>query len=196
MAICRAVDRMETLKPRYYWRKVVGVGDNYVDLSKTDADAGSDIPVAGDALIQLGYDPVVGGSEEPGRQNAVIISSVAIDSPSIKLLQGIGSYTLQGKEVISQGFDKSTARAFLKVLGDFAVGVPEQNTYLVYDSVNKVLRIKGKFITEHYDDLDKALEEREYLKEAFRNDTTIDGVSSPRVSCSSATALPKGSMPS
>ena len=175
MAICRAVDRMETLKPRYYWRKVVGVGDNYVDLSKTDADAGSDIPVAGDALIQLGYDPVVGGSEEPGRQNAVIISSVAIDSPGIKLLQGIGSYTLQGKEVISQGFDKSTARAFLKVLGDFAVGVPEQNTYLVYDSVNKVLRIKGKFITEHYDDLDKALEEREYLKEAFRNDTTIDG---------------------
>lgn len=41
--------------------------------------------------------------------------------------------------------------------------------------MNKVLRIKGKFITEHYDDLDKALEEREYLKEAFRNDTAIDG---------------------
>ena len=175
MAICRAVDRTEALKPRYYWRKVVGVGDNYVDLSKTDADTGSDIPVAGDALIQLGYDPVVGGSEEPGRQNAIIISSVAIDSPSIKLLQGIGSYTLQGKEVVSQGFDKSTARAFLKVLGDFAVGVPDQSTYLLYDSTTKTLRIKGKFITEHYDDLDKALEEREYLKEAFRNDTAIDG---------------------
>lgn len=175
MAICRAVDRTEALKPRYYWRKVVGVGDNYVDLSKTDADAGSDIPVAGDALIQLGYDPAVGGSEEPGRQNAVIISSVAVDAPGIKLLQGIDSYTLQGKDIIGQGFDRSTARAFLKVLGDFAVGVPEQNTYLVYDSVNKVLRIKGKFITEHYDDLDKALEEREYLKEAFRNDTAIDG---------------------
>ena len=175
MAICRAVDRTEALKPRYYWRKVVGVGDNYVDLSKTDADTGSDIPVAGDALIQLGYDPVVGGTEEPGRQNAVIISSVAVDAPSIKLLQGIDSYTLQGKDIIGQGVDKTTARAFLKVLGDFAVGVPEQNTYLVYDSVNKVLRIKGKFITEHYDDLDKALEEREYLKEAFRNDTAIDG---------------------
>ncbi len=31
MAICRAVDRTEALKPRYYWRKVVGVGDHYVD---------------------------------------------------------------------------------------------------------------------------------------------------------------------
>ncbi len=67
--------------------------------------------------------------------------------PGIKLLQGIGSYTLQGKEVVSQGFDKSTARAFLKVLGDFAVGVPPtKSTYLLYDSTTKTLEIKGKFI--------------------------------------------------
>lgn len=175
MAICRAVDRAEALKPRYYWRKVVGVGDNYVDLSKTDADTGSDIPVAGDAVIQLGYDPAVGGTEEPMRQNAIIISSVAIDAPSIKMLQGIDSYTLEGKEIIAQGFDMTTARAFFKVLGDLAVGAPDQSSYLVYDSTTKTLRIKGKLITEHYDDLDKALEEREYLKEAFRNDTNIDG---------------------
>lgn len=175
MAICRAVDRAEALKPRYYWRKVVGIGDNYIDLSKTDADTRSDIPVAGDTLIQLGYDPVVGGTEEPGRQNAIIISSVAIDAPSIKMLQGIDSYTLEGKEIIAQGFDMTTARAFFKVLGDLAVGASDQSSYLVYDSTTKTLRIKGKLITEHYDDLDKALEEREYLKEAFRNDTNIDG---------------------
>lgn len=175
MAICRAVDRAEALKPRYYWRKVVGIGDNYVDLSKTDADTGSDIPVAGDTLIQLGYDPVVGGTEEPMRQNAIIISSVAIDAPSIKLVQGIDSYTLEGKEVIGQGFDMTTARAFLKVLGDLAVGAPDQSTYLLYDSTTKTLRIKGKFITEHYADLDKVLEDRKYLGEAFVNDTTIDG---------------------
>lgn len=175
MAICRAVDRAEALKPRYYWRKVVGIGDNYVDLSKTDADTGSDIPVSGDAVIQLGYDPAVGGTEEPLRQNAIIISSVAIDAPSIKMLQGIDSYTLEGKETIAQGFDMTTARAFFKVLGDLAVGAPDQSSYLVYDSTTKTLRIKGKLITEHYDDLDKALEEREYLKEAFVNDTNIDG---------------------
>lgn len=175
MAICRAVDRTSVLKPRYYWRKVVGIGDNYIDLSKTDADTGSDIPVAGDAVIQLGYDPAVGGTEEPMRQNAIIISSVAIDAPSIKMLQGIDSYTLEGKEIIAQGFDMTTARAFFKVLGDLAVGAPDQSSYLVYDSTTKTLRIKGKLITEHYDDLDKALEEREYLQEAFRNDTSIDG---------------------
>ena len=69
----------------------------------------------------------------------------------------------------------TTARAFFKVLGDLAVGAPDQSSYLVYDSTTKTLRIKGKLITEHYDDLDKALEEREYLQEAFRNDTSIDG---------------------
>ncbi len=175
MAICRAVDRTSALKPRYYWRKVVGIGDNYIDLSKADADAGSDIPVAGDAVIQLGYDPAVGGTEEPMRQNAIIISSVAIEAPSIKMLQGINSYTLEGKEIISQGFDMTTARAFLKVLGDLAVGTPGQSTYLLYDSTTKTLRIKGKFITEHYADLDKVLEDRKYLGEAFVNDTTIDG---------------------
>lgn len=175
MAICRAVDRTTALKPHYYWRKVIGIGDNYVDLSKTDADTGSDIPVAGDALIQLGYDPVVGGTEEPMRQNAIIISSVAIDAPSIKLVQDIDSYSLEGKEVIGQGFDTTTARAFFKVLGDLAVGAPDQSTYLLYDSTTKTLRIKGKFITEHYADLDKVLEERKYLGEAFVNDTTIDG---------------------
>lgn len=175
MAICRAVDRTSVLKPRYYWRKVVGIGDNYIDLSKTDADTGSDIPVAGDAVIQLGYDPAVGGTEEPMRQNAIIISSVAIDAPSIKMLQGIDSYTLEGKEIIAQGFDMTTARAFLKVLGDLAVGAPDQSTYLLYDSTTKTLRIKGKFITEHYADLDKVLEDRKYLGEAFVNDTTIDG---------------------
>ena len=31
----------ENVKNTYYWRLVTGVGDNYIDLSKTDCDAGA-----------------------------------------------------------------------------------------------------------------------------------------------------------
>lgn len=66
MAICRAVDRTEALKPRYYWRKVVGVGDNYVDLDKAleereylkeafRNDTAIDGGVIATSLVQLGY---------------------------------------------------------------------------------------------------------------------------------------------
>ena len=33
---------------RYYWREVTGVGSDYIDLSKTNADKDSDVPAAGD----------------------------------------------------------------------------------------------------------------------------------------------------
>lgn len=39
----------------YYWRLVTAVGDDYVDLSKTDCDTGSTIPQAGDELVGLGH---------------------------------------------------------------------------------------------------------------------------------------------
>ena len=41
-------------RPRYYWRLVVGVGIDYIDLSKADCDSVSDISVAGDHNTQLG----------------------------------------------------------------------------------------------------------------------------------------------
>lgn len=141
----------EDVSNRYYWRLVVNVGKNYIDLSKTDADSGSDIPQVGDTIVSLG------NRSDKDRQNAIIISSVSLDSPSIKMLQGIDSYTLTDKDVISQGFDTATNRAFLKIFGDLFAGAPDNSTYIKYDSGKKSLEIKGKFITRGGTDIDTAL---------------------------------------
>ena len=39
---------------RYYWRLVVGRGEKYRDLSKTDCDADSDEPQEGDVIVHRG----------------------------------------------------------------------------------------------------------------------------------------------
>lgn len=83
---------------RYYWREVTGVGSDYIDLSKTNADKDSDIPVAGDDIIGLGH------LTDITRQAAIILSSVNETSPSIIFYQGINSFALAGKEVIGLGF--------------------------------------------------------------------------------------------
>lgn len=79
----------------YYWRAVVGTGDNYIDLSKTDCDADSTEPKAGDDIVQLG------NKSDATRQAAIILSAYGNDAPYFKLYRGINSYSLDGKEFVS-----------------------------------------------------------------------------------------------
>lgn len=85
----------ENVSNSYYWRAVVGVGDNYIDLSKTDCDAGSTEPKAGDDIVQLG------NKSDATRQAAIILSAYGNDAPYFKLYRGINSYSLDGKEFVS-----------------------------------------------------------------------------------------------
>lgn len=78
---------------QYYWRLVVGTGDDYIDLSKIDCDEGSLPPLAGDDIVQLG------NRIDPERQNAIILSTIGEDAPSFKQYEGIQYYTFAGKEV-------------------------------------------------------------------------------------------------
>ena len=85
----------ENVTNTYYWRAVVGVGDNYIDLSKTDCDTGSTEPKAGDDIVQLG------NKTDATRQAAIILSAYGNDAPYFKLYRGINSYSLDGKEFAS-----------------------------------------------------------------------------------------------
>lgn len=85
----------ENVTNTYYWRAVVGTGDNYIDLSKTDCDAGSTEPKAGDDIVQLG------NKTDATRQTAIILSAYGNDAPYFKLYRGINSYSLDGKEFVS-----------------------------------------------------------------------------------------------
>ena len=59
----------------YYWREVVGIGDDYIDLSKTICDTGSDAPMAEDTVCHLG------NRSDKDRQGAIIFSAVDVFSP-------------------------------------------------------------------------------------------------------------------
>jgi hypothetical protein len=92
----------------YYWRLVTAIGEDYIDLSKTDCDAGSGVPAAGDNICQLG------NRTDKDRQSAIILSAYGPDAPYIKQYKGIYSYSLTNKEkiVISTEENKIVAKSF------------------------------------------------------------------------------------
>lgn len=92
---------------KYYWRLVTAVGEDYIDLSKTDCDTGSDIPTAGDAISQLGHRTDIDG------MSAIVLSSHGTGNPSIKQYDYIDSYSLVDKEV------EVTSPHGNKYVGDF-----------------------------------------------------------------------------
>lgn len=99
---------------KFYWRLVIGVGDDYIDLSKSDCAAGSMEPEVGEDIVQLG------NRDDATRQNAIILSAYGDDAPSFKQYAGINSYSLSGKEVtvISRILNSFTGRFISKVTGE------------------------------------------------------------------------------
>lgn len=74
----------------YYWRKCTEVGDDYIDLSKTECEDGSDIPAAGDSVVQLG------SATDAKRQGAQILSCYGDNTPSFLIYDGISAFSLDG----------------------------------------------------------------------------------------------------
>lgn len=120
----------------YYWRLVTEVGDDYVDLSKTDCDTGSTVPQEGDELVGLGH------RTDKTRQSAIIISAFGTDSPSIKYYQGIDSYNLVDKAVKMDYYDPVSGRFKSVTYGDTYVGAKDGSTYMKYDQ-EKGVEVKG-----------------------------------------------------
>ncbi len=124
----------ENVSNRYYWRLCVGVGEDYIDLSKTDCDAGSNIPQEGDSLVQLG------NRTDKKRQNAITLSVYGDDAPSIHQYAGIDSYSMAGKEVTVISPQGN------KFMGDFILktGINIMTQFqiledLIYSEISKVL---------------------------------------------------------
>lgn len=94
---------------RFWWRRCVGVGADYIDLSMTDCATGSDAPMAGDAAV------TIGNAFNTERQSAISLAAYGPGSPSITLYQGINTYSTDGcdKTLISPYGSKFT--------GDFVV---------------------------------------------------------------------------
>lgn len=83
----------ENVKNRYYWRKVYKVGKDFIDVLADFCDTGSGIPQAGDELVQIG------NTTDTARQSVVVLSAYGADAPSLKMYEGVDSYSLENKEV-------------------------------------------------------------------------------------------------
>ena len=85
MARCQRFDENQKEVIKYYWRSVIAIGHNYVDLSTTDVD-GVGKPNVGDDIVQFG------NRTNPTRQSAIVIASTP--TPTILQYVGINSFDL------------------------------------------------------------------------------------------------------
>ncbi|MGM9970087.1 MAG: hypothetical protein ACI35S_06805 [Anaeroplasma sp.] len=104
---------------KYYWRKVVEVGEDYICLSISDCDANSDIPTANDIIVQLG------NSTDTDRQSAIVISTVDFNSPSFIAYSGIDSYSLSNKDITGIVYHQD----YIDENGNNVQGYPEIYSY-------------------------------------------------------------------
>ena len=90
--------------PKYYWRKVVGLGSDYIDLSIMQGlyEEGSDMPSEGDIIVQMG------NTNDPNRQSAIEMSTVGDNSPSFVMYSGINDFSLIGKNTTGIVYNKET----------------------------------------------------------------------------------------
>ena len=104
----------ENVSNRYFWRRCIAKGSDYIDLSKSDRDMTSDdAPMAGDCLVTIGNKTI------KSRQNVIIISVYGEGSPSIIQYAGISDYSLDGKAVtvISPNGNKFTGSFVIEATG-------------------------------------------------------------------------------
>ena len=123
-ARCQRYDASYGAIVKYYWRLVVGVGKNYVDLSKTDCD-GTGIPAEGDDIVQLG------NRNDATRQSAVVISP--LNGGVVEVFAGINSFSLSEKNYVGMGVDAATGEAYIYGYGRMYFGDREGGQYIKYE---------------------------------------------------------------
>lgn len=154
-ARCQRYDKSYQNVIKYYWRLVVGVGDDYVDLSKIDAD-GTGLPTEGDDIAQLG------NRTDKTRQSAVVISPDS--GGSVVIWAGINSFDLSEKNMIGMGVDVSTGEAYFYGYGNMYIGDRDKTSYIQYikDSgleihAKKILLSASASLDDKLNELDQEL---------------------------------------
>ena len=138
----------QNVQNRYWWRLVTEVGEDYIDVSKSDCEASSDAPAAGDHVVQLG------NRTDTERQHAIMLSAVGTDAPAITQYQGINSYRLTGRQktrisphgnVFTGDFYLNDGRSLLQVIDGKITSVISETVRTATDKDNYLTN--GSFAT-------------------------------------------------
>lgn len=120
-------------KNKYYWRRVMLVGTDYIDiLALSGGNYGDSQPEVGDELVQMG------NTTDAARQSVLYLSAYGADSPSIKLYKGVNDYTLDGKEIFVVSRDEIYALASM-----FKLKVKDGDTTKETTLAELVLNVDG-----------------------------------------------------
>lgn len=120
-------------KNKYYWRRVMLVGTDYIDiLALSGGNYGDSQPEVGDELVQMG------NTTDTARQSVLYLSAYGDDSPSIKLYKGVNDYTLAGKEIFVVSPDEIYALASM-----FKLKVKDGSTTKEMTLAELVLNVDG-----------------------------------------------------
>ena len=130
---------------------MVGVGDDYIDLSMDVCASDSVAPAVGDDIVGLGH------RSDVVRQSAIVLSSVGSTAPSIIFYQGIDDFSLSGKEVMALEYDRSTGHAKVRIYGSTYIGDKNGDSYLAYSPESGVEVKAKKIILGSGESLDKTI---------------------------------------
>lgn len=140
LAFCQRFKGTEEGGYTTYWSKVMAIGSDYIELSKTDImSAGSGSPSVGDNIIQLG------NISDQDRQSAIIMSSYGANSPSLRLYHGINGYSLNNKDMFGVEYDSVNQIPYFYNYGSMRLGArtDAEGGFITYNHISKQLNIKA-----------------------------------------------------
>ena len=98
---------------KYYKRRVLEVGENYITLSTAESD-GSGTPQEGDVIVHFG------NFTDKSRQSFIIINP--LNGGKIEVFSGVNSFDVSERNMIGFGVDPKTNESFLYGYGDMFFG--------------------------------------------------------------------------
>lgn len=136
------------VNPRFWWRKVTDSQRDYIEVSVSDCATDSDIPQAGDQIVQFG------NVADPDRQKAILMSCYGSEAPSVVMYAGIDGYTLAGRDIAGFVADGGNGVPVSYVYGDAFIGDRQDVTdpgqqYIRYVTENgrRILEVNGAMLS-------------------------------------------------
>ena len=117
----------EGVSNRFWWREVIGVGDDYIDIAIARCAEGSDLPAVDDVCVQFG------DLNDIDYQSAIVLSAYGEGAPYFTMYQGVNSYSLADRDVFSIGYDKMKKECYVRNYGRMYMGDRNRNRYFDFD---------------------------------------------------------------
>jgi hypothetical protein len=153
---------------RYYWRRVVSIGSDYVDISISDCLEGSEIPLVGDNIAQLG------SVSEKSRQAAIIIDVMRDEGGLVTWYDDITGYSLSNKDSVNIG--RIDGKTWLQVFGAGYIGARDESEYVKYEDGKVDIKARVHILpgSTGFDNIEE-IKVLDYLKLALQQSTSVSG---------------------